>query len=312
MWGTMTARSQPIWAYLQLIRPANIVTAWADILVGCSAASGVNIILELGARHLDANALMPLVWLLLSTSGLYGGGVVFNDVFDLELDRVERPERPLPSSRASLTGARILGTVLLTLGILAAAQVSWVSAGVAVFVAGAALVYDSLGKHQALLGPLNMGVCRGGNLILGVSAVPAVLTERWFLALIPIVYIAAVTAVSRGEVEGGQRQTGVLAIVLVLLVLAAVLGLGGLVTPYRWLATLPFALLFAGLVLPAFGKATQDPGPATIQKAVKAGVLSLIVLDAAIAAGFAGWPYGLAVLSLLPLSMGLARLFAVT
>ncbi|MEM0982243.1 MAG: polyprenyltransferase, partial [Cyanobacteria bacterium P01_H01_bin.58] len=45
---------------------------------------------------------------------------------------------------------------------------------------------------------------------------------------------------------------------------------------------------------------------------VKSGVLSLIVLDAAIAAGFAGWPYGLAVLALLPLSIVLARMFAVT
>jgi 4-hydroxybenzoate polyprenyltransferase len=75
---------------------------------------------------------------------------------------------------------------------------------------------------------------------------------------------------------------------------------------------LPFAGLFAGLVLPAFVKATLDPSAVKVRQAVKSGVLSLIVLDAAIAAGFAGWPYGLAVLGLLPLSIALARLFAVT
>lgn len=307
---TLQVRSQSIWAYLQLMRPANILTAWADILVGYAAAGSVSVLTDMGASSLGVG-LAPLGWLLLSTSGLYGGGVVFNDVFDAELDQVERPERPLPSGRASLTGATLLGSILLAGGILAALQVSVVSAGFATAVAIAALIYDALGKHQTWLGPLNMGLCRGGNLLLGVSALPAMVTERWFLMFIPVVYIAAVTAVSQGEVEGGKRQTGLLAIALVILVLGGVLGLGVL-ERYRWLAALPFAVLFAGLVLPAFGRAAQDPSPITVQKAVKSGVLSLIVLDAAIAAGFADWPYGLAVLGLLPLSVALARLFAVT
>lgn len=308
---TLSTRSQSVWAYLQLMRPANVVTAWADILVGYAAASGAATVADVFTNHLSAIALAPLSWLVLSTSGLYAGGVVFNDVFDVELDRTERPERPLPSGRASLNGAIMLGSALLAIGILAAAQVSLISAGIAAAVAVAALVYDSLGKHQGWLGPLNMGLCRGGNLLLGVSVVPAMLTERWFLAVIPVVYIAAVTAISQGEVDGGKQKTGVLAVVLVLAVLAGVLGLGRL-SSYHWLVALPFVALFAGLVLPAFIKATVDPSSALVRQAVKSGVISLIVLDSAIAAGFAGWPFGLAVLALLPLSIALARLFAVT
>lgn len=305
--ATLTARSQSVWAYLQLMRPANIVTAWADILVGGAAAGSIIFTLD----GLNLSALMAVGWLILATSGLYGGGVVFNDVFDAELDRAERPERPIPSGRATQSGAAILGSALLIGGILAAAQVSLLSAGLATAVAAAALIYDALGKHQGWLGPLNMGLCRGGNLLLGVSVIPAMVMERWFLALIPIVYIAAVTAVSQGEVEGGKQRTGWLAIALVLWVLAGLFGLAGLST-YRWLPVLPFAALFAGLVLPAFGRAARDPSPETVRRAVRAGVLSLIVLDAAIAAGFADWLYGLVVLALLPLSMALARVFAVT
>ena len=309
---TLSVRSQPFWAYLQLIRPANILTAWADILVGFSAAGSIVLSPELLTGHLSSSATwINLAWLILSTSGLYGGGIVFNDVFDAELDQVERPERPIPSGRTSIKSASILGSSLLLMGVLAAAQVSLISAGIATGVAIAALTYDSLGKHQGLLGPLNMGLCRGGNLLLGVSAVPAMLTERWILALIPIAYIAAVTAISQGEVSGGKRQTGVLAIALVSLVLMALFGLGYL-DAYDWRSVIPFAGLFSILVLPAFAKATQDPSPETVQKAVRSGVLSLIVLDAAIAAGFAGWPYGLVTLALLPVSMRLARVFAVT
>ncbi|MEM6434942.1 MAG: UbiA-like protein EboC [Cyanobacteria bacterium P01_D01_bin.115] len=304
-------RSQPVWAYLQLMRPANILTAWADILVGYAAAGSGIVLANLWVGEFSVSILGPLGWLLLSTSGLYGGGVVFNDVFDAELDQQERPERPLPSGRASLLGATLLGSALLVMGVLAAAQVSLVSAALATAVAIAALIYDAFGKHQHWLGPLNMGLCRGGNWLLGVSILPAMLAERWFIAVIPIIYIAAVTAISQGEVEGGKRKTGIVAIALVLIVLTSILGLTSLAS-YRWLAALPFATLFAGLVLPAFFRAAQDPSAVTIRKAVKSGVLALIVLDAAIAAGFAGWPFGLLVLALLPISMTLARLFAVT
>lgn len=287
------------------MRPANIVTAWADILVGF-AASGAIAFLN---QTLTGSA--TLAWLLLATTGLYGGGVVFNDVFDAELDAKERPERPIPSDRASRQGAIALGSLLLVVGIVAALQVSWLSGAIAATIAFAALLYDAFGKHHSILGPVNMGICRGGNLLLGVSAVPAMLGERWFLALIPITYIAAVTAISQGEVHGGKASTGITALLFVGAVIVSILALG-LLPDYQVLAALPFILLFAGRVLPAFVKAVREPTPDLIRVAVKVGVLSLIVLDATVAAGFASLPYGLLVLSLLPISMILAQIFAVT
>ena len=300
---TLKSESQSIWAYLQLMRPANIVTAWADILLGYAAA---------GAVTMNDNLnFMVLSWLILATTGLYGGGVVFNDICDARLDAVERPERPLPSGRASLSGAILLGTGLLFIGIVAAAMVSNLSAILAAVVAITALLYDKYGKHQTVLGPLNMGVCRGGNLLLGISAVPEAVSDRWYLALVPIIYIAAITAISQGEVYGGRKITGIVAIALIGLVIGNIVGLG-LLPEYSLLVTLPFLTLFATLILPPFVRAAVTPSPELIQTAVKAGVLSLIVLDATIAAGFADWVYGLFLLALLPASRFLARLFAVT
>ncbi|MEQ8753285.1 MAG: UbiA-like protein EboC [Coleofasciculus sp. G1-WW12-02] len=303
--------SQGGWAYLQLMRPANIVTAWADILVGFAASGAAIIFDQVITGQAVFIQLLPLVWLLIATTGLYGGGVVFNDVFDAELDAKERPERPIPSSRASRQRATVLGTVLLGIGVVAAAQVSWVSGVLAAIIAGAALSYDALAKHHTFFGPLNMGLCRGGNLLLGVSVLPAMVEERWYLALIPIVYIAAITAISQGEVQGGKKITGFVALLLIGVVISGILGLG-LLPNYEIIAALPFAALLSFRVLPPFLKAAREPMPEQIRTAVKAGVLSLIVLDATIAAGFAGLPFGLLVLLLLPISMGLAQLFAVT
>lgn len=299
-----------LWPYLQMMRPANIVTAWADILVGF-AASGSVIILNTVLTGATLASLIPLAWLLLATTCLYGGGVVFNDVFDAELDAKERPERPIPSGRASRKSAILLGSLLLVLGVVTALQVSWLSAILAASVAFAALLYDAFGKHHPFFGPINMGACRGGNLLLGISAVPIMVGEQCFLALIPIAYIAAITAISRGEVHGGKATTGILALLLVGAVIGAMLALG-LLQNYQVLAALPFVGLFAARVLPPFVQAVREPSSEKIRGAVKAGVLSLIVLDATVAAGFAGLPYGLLVLSLLPISMVLAQFFAVT
>lgn len=289
-----------LWAYLQMMRPANIVTAWADILAGFAASGAVGLI-----------NIQVLGWLLLATTGLYGGGIVLNDVFDAELDAQERPERPIPSGRASRQGATLLGSALLVTGVVAAAQVSVLSATLACGIALAATLYDAVGKHHPIFGPLNMGACRGGNLLLGISAVPAMIGEHWFLAVIPIIYIAAITTISRGEVHGAKGITGIIALLLIGLVIAGLLGLG-LLQDYHVLAALPFVALFAGRVLLPFIKAVREPKPEQIRIAVKAGVLSLIVLDATVAAGFASLPYGLLVLSLLPISIALAQIFAVT
>ncbi|MDZ8052919.1 MAG: UbiA-like protein EboC [Aulosira sp. ZfuVER01] len=297
--------------YLELMRPANIVTAWADILVGFAASGSGIIFAQLINGEATATSLIPLAWLLLATTGLYGGGIVFNDVFDAELDRKERPSRPIPSGRVSRENAALLGSILFAIALFSASQVSWLSAILALVITSASLLYDSLAKHHPLFGPLNMGLCRGSNLLLGVSVVPGILSERWYLALIPVLYIAAITAISQGEVHGGKRITGVIAVLLIAIVLTAVVALG-FFAEYRAISALPFAVLLAVRVLPNFIQAAREPIPDKIRNAVKVGVLSLIILDATVAAGFAGFAYGLLVLILLPISMSFAKMFAVT
>lgn len=299
-------------AYLQLTRPANIITAVADILAGFAASGALVALHQLSPTAWWSHPLMTsLGWLILSTVGLYGGGIVFNDVFDAELDRVERPERPIPRGDASVRGASILATILLAGGVLAAAQVSVLSALIALTVAALAVLYDAWGKHQRIFGPINMGLCRGGNLLLGVSAVPAAVVSVWFLSLIPIVYIAAITMISRGEVHGSNRAALWGGVGMYSLVIGGLLVLAIGVSVSVELVV-PFLLLLGFLIYPPLLRALRSNDPRLIGLAVKAGVLSLIVLDAAIAATFGGWVFGLLVLLLLPLSRWLATRFAVT
>ena len=275
------------------------MTAFADVLAGWAVAG------------LAPSA--SLVWLLGATACLYAGGVVLNDVFDRHLDAIERPERPIPSGKISPTTAGFVGAGLLLTGILAAAGHGATPALVAAGIALAVLIYDGWGKHQVLLGPLNMGLCRALNLGLGIAAAPAVLASHWPLMVFPLVYIAAVTVLSRGEVHGGKRPVARLALVMTGLVVAGLAVLAGAQT-----SGLPFvaALLVAGIlgwrVLGPMARAARALDPASIRQAVRAGVLSLVLLDTVIAITYADIMYGWAVLATGFVASRLARWFAVT
>ena len=71
-------------------------------------------------------------------------------------------------------------------------------------------------------------------------------------------------------------------------------------------------ILLAWRVLPAFLRAFHTPDAPHLRNAVKTGVLCLILLDSAVAAGYGGLWYGLAVLCLLPVASSVARMFSVT
>jgi 4-hydroxybenzoate polyprenyltransferase len=283
--------------YLQLLRPANVVTALADVLAGFAVA---------GLQNLSA-----LPWLLCSTSCLYAGGVVLNDVFDRAVDARERPERPIPSGRVPVATAAWLGGGLLVGGVGFAALANVSAALVAAAIAAAVLVYDSWGKHQTVIGPVNMGTCRGLNLILGMAATPEVISASWSLAALPLTYIAGVTIISRGEVFGTRKETAGVSLGLVLAVITAVLVLSRQ-GPAPSLAAGIFGLALFWRVVPPFWTAFRQPEPAIIRHAVKRGVLSLVLLDAALAASYANTLFALVVLATGLLAALLARSFAVT
>ena len=289
---------------LQLMRPANIITSIADVLAGI-AVSGFLLHADFSAQYV-----IPVTLLCISTIGLYGGGVVFNDVFDAELDKQERPERPIPLGIVTVWEAAILGIILLITGIITAAIAGKISGLLALSIAIAAIVYNKWAKHHVIAGPLNMGLCRGLNLLLGLSIVPAAIPEWWFIAFVPIIYIAAITMISRGEVHGGSKSILYFAALLYSIVIAAILVLSYRKGMILWAVV--FLLPFAWMIFSALIKAIRVPAPQNIGKAVKAGVIALILMNAAWAAAFGFITLGFLIILLLPLSLWLSKLYAVT
>jgi len=298
--------------YLRLMRPANVVTAVADVLAGmaiagyffqvASESTGLNTGLQV--------SLLPVILLCISTIGLYSGGIILNDVFDAELDKIERPERPIPSGLVSKKAATIFGGIFFFIGIFSAGLYNVNSQYLAVAIMVCCLIYNRFLKHNTILGPLNMGLCRGLNLLLGISIIPSEIQHWWFLAIVPIIYIAAITMISRGEVHGGNKKTLYYAAVMYVLVIAAILVVAQ--TRSNLLPSLIFIVPFTLMIFTPLLIAIQAPMSKHIGKAVKAGVIALILMNAAWAAAFGVWNVAIFIVILLPISVLLGKAFAVT
>lgn len=291
-------------AYAQLTRPANVVTAISDVIAGAAIAT---LYLPSGDWQWPVAALLLVS---LSTIGLYAGGVVYNDVFDAQLDATERPERPIPSGRVSRKSAAVFGGVLFAIGIVAASLISMVSGIIALAIVLSCLVYDKWAKHHVVFGPVIMGLCRGLNLLLGMSLFAEALSQVWALSFIPIIYVAAITVISRGEVHGGKRLPLLFAGLLYAIVIASVAyfgvmqGAGGL--------GLAILAVFGVTIYAPLVRAIRTEAPGDIRKSVKSAVLALIFMNAVWVAATGYWPLTLFVLALFPLSIWLAKRFAVT
>ncbi|MEO8885290.1 MAG: UbiA-like protein EboC [Mucilaginibacter sp.] len=289
--------------YLKLMRPANIVTSVADVLAGVAIAG------YFYKLTFTANSFYPVVLLCLSTMGLYAGGIVFNDVFDAELDKAERPERAIPSGAITLREATLLGIFLLLWGIGFAFSYSNHAGVLAVAIAVAALLYNKVSKHYPFVGPLNMGICRGLNLLLGISISVPMLTTFYYLAVVPVIYIFSITMISQGEVHGGNKRNLYIGGILYAIVIGAI---AYFAISRGKSATFILLLPFAWMIYRPLANAVKNPIGPNIGRAVKAGVISLILMDAAWAAAFgAVWP-ALFIACLLPVSIWFAKWFAVT
>ena len=136
-------------AILQIVRPANVITAITDVLAGVAIA---------GYFVFNTLTMLNIILLSIATAGLYAGGIVFNDIFDIEHDKKHRPERVIPSGKLSIKNATNLGILLFIIAICSAFLVSKSSGFIAIAIMSSALLYDKYGKHNIIIGPLNMGL----------------------------------------------------------------------------------------------------------------------------------------------------------
>jgi 4-hydroxybenzoate polyprenyltransferase len=187
--------------YLLLIRLPNLFTVPSNILTGyftvISPADNANI--------------LQLLCLIFSSVLLYVAGIILNDYFDIEVDRKERPFRPLPSGRIAKHKALLIAIISIIAANLLAFVVNWTSLVISASITLVIIAYDYRLKHNIITNPISMGSARFLNVILGASPVLggllvtghySLFTILLFIALSLFLYVAAISIISRKEVLG--------------------------------------------------------------------------------------------------------------
>lgn len=144
-------------AVLRLVRWENCVAVALTTMLGAHLAGGA-----LTARALVAASTVML---------LHAAGTALNDRCDVAVDRLARPQRPLPSGRLSLEFADRLAAVLAVVGLALAALLGPVALAVAVLVVLASVAYAVRLKNTVLLGNLTVAALSAATVPFGAAVV---------------------------------------------------------------------------------------------------------------------------------------------
>ena len=276
---------------LRLLRPFNAVLSLAAVALGA--------VLAVGRSAVEAPG--PLALAVLSAALVGSASNALNDVVDLDIDRINRPDRPIPSGAVSVPTARGLWAVLSAAGIAAGALVSPALGGIAAGSVVLLWLYNV--RLKGTPGPGNVVAAGVIALALLYGALAVGETGRAVWAGVALTFAlvlgreitkdvedavgdaaqgARTLAVALGERRAAGIALAVLGVTLAALPLPALLGLGRSFLLYA----VPCAgcVLVAGWTLsvgvtapPAVLRARAGGARAWLKGAMVAGILALAV-----------------------------------
>lgn len=142
-------------AYLQIIRPVNgimaAVGAWTGMLVAGATVYPTNTVL-LG---------------LLAVFFIQSGGMAINDYSDAEIDRINKPKRPIPSGKIKKRNALAFSLLLFAAGVFSSYLISYNALIVAALAAAILISYAAKLKKTLLLGHVMVSLLVAFTFIFG-------------------------------------------------------------------------------------------------------------------------------------------------
>ncbi len=127
-------------AYWTLVRIPNCLMIGLAVVVGESIALGT------------LPSLAAAVFGFFTAFLLLAGTMVLNDIHDIDMDRVNSPERPLPSGKIRVREAYVLSAVLSLLGIVSSILLGPLTLLTALLALFLMVYYNIRGKSTGLLG----------------------------------------------------------------------------------------------------------------------------------------------------------------
>ena len=142
-------------AYIEIIRPLNCFMAAMAVYIATIVAGA---------------AFYPSTLVIYGMAAVFlicGAGMIINDYFDIEMDRINKPDRPLPSARIKKNAALVYSSLLFAIGIILAYTINTYCFYLAIFASLLLIVYPAVLKKMILVGHLSISFLVALSFVFG-------------------------------------------------------------------------------------------------------------------------------------------------
>lgn len=186
--------------YIEIIRPSITLMSALGVLVGAIVA--------------DANFSILLIYAMIAAFFIAGAGLVVNDYYDYEIDKINAPHRVLPSRRMSKRSAVFYGFILFVAGIFFSSLINPDCMLLAIINALLEVLYARHLKRIAIIGNATDSWFVASTFIFG-----ALITRNfhtvWILSL--LAFLANMSREIFGDIEDikGDKKMGLMTLPII-------------------------------------------------------------------------------------------------
>ncbi|MFX1235684.1 MAG: geranylgeranylglycerol-phosphate geranylgeranyltransferase [Promethearchaeota archaeon] len=189
---------------IEILRPINDIMGSFTVVIGI-----LNTRIDIPVDLIIMNIILgAITYFFIAASGM-----VINDIYDIEIDKINRPQRPIPSGRISIHQAKIIFFITYGLGIVISVfhslffRLGFLNIILVVFFGFIGWVYAKWGKKSGFFGNLIVSVSFSIGLIYGAILNNALIPSYIYFFFLTSFFLLLSREVIKGceDIEGDRE-----------------------------------------------------------------------------------------------------------
>ena len=190
---------------IEILRPVNDLMGGLTVIIGIlNTRAGVNLF------TLIVNIILGVSTYFFIT----GSGMVINDYYDVEIDKINRPERPIPRGSITLKQAKILWISTLLIGIILAIlhsiifSLGYLNVIIAVIFGFIGWLYAAWGKKSGFFGNIIVSISFSIGLIYGAVLNSSIVPNYIYYFFLTSFFLLLTREIIKGceDIEGDKKE----------------------------------------------------------------------------------------------------------
>ncbi|MHA2288910.1 MAG: geranylgeranylglycerol-phosphate geranylgeranyltransferase [Promethearchaeota archaeon] len=190
---------------IDIARPVNCLMGALTVIIGL-----LNTRFGVPLNNLIINLILGAITYIF----IAAAGNIINDIYDIEIDKINRPNRPIPRGSISLKQAKGLFFLYLIIGIILSSlntlilSLSLINLTLALFFGFIAWVYAKWGKKSGFFGNIIVGVSFSIGLVYGAYLNGSIVPPYIFYFFLTAFSLLVAREIIKGceDIEGDKNQ----------------------------------------------------------------------------------------------------------